>query len=178
MSATTFRVPGTPVGKGRVRFVRKTGRTFTPTKTARFEERVAFFAEAAGLPLLSGPVELSVVARDGEDDSEELRSQPIEVLNAPPVIVSQPGEFAPDGTYRYQLVVEDSDGDRSFRYQLLAGPPGMQFDAADGQVRWTPRQDQAGSHPVKLSVTDRAGGNVTQTFQLDLAFQPAASPAY
>lgn len=36
----TFTVPGTPVGKGRPRFVRATGRTYTPEKTSNFETLV------------------------------------------------------------------------------------------------------------------------------------------
>lgn len=36
----TFSVPGEPVGKGRPRFVRATGRTYTPEKTANFETLV------------------------------------------------------------------------------------------------------------------------------------------
>lgn len=35
-----FTVPGDPVGKGRPRFVRATGRTFTPQKTASYENLV------------------------------------------------------------------------------------------------------------------------------------------
>ena len=35
-----FTIPGTPVGKGRPRFVRATGRTFTPEKTASYENLV------------------------------------------------------------------------------------------------------------------------------------------
>ena len=37
-----FTVPGEPVGKGRPRFVRDTGRTYTPEKTANFETLVRF----------------------------------------------------------------------------------------------------------------------------------------
>lgn len=40
MSAITFTVPGEPVGKGRPRFVRATGRAYTPQKTANFETLV------------------------------------------------------------------------------------------------------------------------------------------
>lgn len=36
----TFSVPGEPVGKGRPRFIRETGRTYTPEKTANFETLV------------------------------------------------------------------------------------------------------------------------------------------
>lgn len=38
--AIHFTVPGEPVGKGRPRFVRETGRTYTPLKTANFETLV------------------------------------------------------------------------------------------------------------------------------------------
>lgn len=38
--AISFTVPGEPVGKGRPRFVRATGRTYTPEKTANFETLV------------------------------------------------------------------------------------------------------------------------------------------
>ena len=36
-----FTIPGEPVGKGRPRFVRATGRTFTPAKTATYENLIA-----------------------------------------------------------------------------------------------------------------------------------------
>jgi len=35
-----FEVPGEPTGKGRPRFVRQTGRTYTPEKTATYENLV------------------------------------------------------------------------------------------------------------------------------------------
>jgi len=36
----TFTIPGEAVGKGRPRFIRATGRTYTPEKTARYENLV------------------------------------------------------------------------------------------------------------------------------------------
>lgn len=36
----SFTVPGDPIGKGRPRFVRATGHTYTPPKTKEYEERV------------------------------------------------------------------------------------------------------------------------------------------
>lgn len=38
---------GEPVGKGRPRFSRKSGAVYTPEKTARFEERLAWAAQQA-----------------------------------------------------------------------------------------------------------------------------------
>lgn len=53
---TTFEIPGEPVAKGRPRFNKKSGATYTPKQTASFENRVALFAREAGVPLLDGPV--------------------------------------------------------------------------------------------------------------------------
>lgn len=49
---------GEPVGKGRPRFVKATGRAFTPEKTVRFEDRLSMAAQLAmnGRPLLEGPL--------------------------------------------------------------------------------------------------------------------------
>ena len=40
--AQTVTIPGEPVGKGRPRFNRRTGRPFTPAKTVEFEKRIGW----------------------------------------------------------------------------------------------------------------------------------------
>ena len=54
---------GEPIGKGRPRF-RLNGAPYTPDKTARYEERLAWTAQAvmAGRPLLEGALEVKVYA--------------------------------------------------------------------------------------------------------------------
>ena len=42
-----FTVPGKPIGKGRARFARATGRAFTPAKTVNYEGLVALAAAGA-----------------------------------------------------------------------------------------------------------------------------------
>jgi Holliday junction resolvase RusA-like endonuclease len=56
---------GVPVGKGRPRFVKSTGRAFTPEKTARFEDRLSIAAQIAmdGRPPLDGPLAVEVEIR-------------------------------------------------------------------------------------------------------------------
>lgn len=56
---------GEPVGKGRARFVKATGRAYTPEKTVRFEDRLSIVAQDAmdGRPLLEGPLQVDVVSR-------------------------------------------------------------------------------------------------------------------
>ena len=53
-------VPGEPRGKGRPRFVRATGRTYTPAETEQAEGDVLTVWMAAGRPRIDGPVCLTV----------------------------------------------------------------------------------------------------------------------
>jgi len=64
-SHVSFSVPGEPVAKGRPRFARvgQNVRTFTPQKSARFEDRVRLCAINAGVEAIEGPVSLAVIAR-------------------------------------------------------------------------------------------------------------------
>lgn len=61
-----FVVPGVPVGKGRPRFVRATGRAFTPTKTVSYEAQLKHYAHEAmtlaGYKPFEGPLRLTVQA--------------------------------------------------------------------------------------------------------------------
>ena len=59
-----IRMDGQPVGKGRPRFSRATGTVYTPEKTARYEERLAWAAQSvmAGKPLLTEALEVTVRA--------------------------------------------------------------------------------------------------------------------
>lgn len=56
-----FDVPGKPQGKGRPRFTRS-GHTYTPDRTAEYEERVKFAYKQAGGGKLSGFVSADILA--------------------------------------------------------------------------------------------------------------------
>ena len=55
---------GQPVGKGRPRFSRASGTVYTPEKTARYEERLAWAAQMVmtGKPLLTGGLQVDIEA--------------------------------------------------------------------------------------------------------------------
>ena len=55
---------GDPVPKGRPRFNRKTGATYTPEKTATYENRLAWAAQSVmrGRPLLTGALDVRIVS--------------------------------------------------------------------------------------------------------------------
>ena len=60
----TIVLAGAPMGKERVRFVKATGRTFTPERTVNYESRLALAAQQAmaGRPLLNGPLVVDIIA--------------------------------------------------------------------------------------------------------------------
>ncbi len=55
---------GTPTGKGRPRFSRKSGHAYTPEKTRTYEDNLAYIAQAAmhGRDLFEGPLQVDVRA--------------------------------------------------------------------------------------------------------------------
>lgn len=64
MTDYIFRVAGEPVGKGRPRFNTKTGRAYTPDKTARYENlvRISFENAYPGHDLITGAIDLTILA--------------------------------------------------------------------------------------------------------------------
>lgn len=59
-----IRLDGAPQGKGRPRFVRSSGRAFTPAATRSYEAALRYAAQVAmgNRPPLTGPVEVAVYA--------------------------------------------------------------------------------------------------------------------
>jgi Holliday junction resolvase RusA-like endonuclease len=53
-------IPGKPQGKDRPRFVRATGRVYTPAETLRAEERIRAAWREAGGPVWGGPLSVFV----------------------------------------------------------------------------------------------------------------------
>jgi hypothetical protein len=111
-------------------------------------------------------VEVSVIARDDQGESEPLASPRIEVMNAAPVITSQPDSLG-DGVFAYHVSAKDADED-PLHYGLGKVPEGMTVASDSGDVRWTPREDQAGVHAVEIWVEDPQGARATQRFELTI----------
>jgi len=122
-------------------------------------------------------IQLTVRASDGADSSAWWREDSLPVANADPRITSIPGDFEADGSFRYPIVVDDPDGDRSYRYEVRQAPSGMQIDAVSGTLQWTPSPGQSGIHPVVIAVDDRHGGVAVQEFDVSVRFEDSAPPA-
>jgi len=125
-------------------------------------------------------IRVQVVASDGESESDAAWSGVLLVGNAAPEIVSTPSGVTAGEAFRYQLEARDPEGDRSLRYQLRKGPEGMTLNPVLGELRWQPRAEQAGVHPVEIAVEDSQGGRSVQVFELTVgpsAAPPPAAPA-
>jgi len=127
-------------------------------------------------------VQVSVVATDGSDESNAVRSIPIQVGASDLKIVSSPKGGVEDGLFAYQVEVQDG-GRRSLRYRLAKGPQGMSIDALSGEIVWHPANDQGGSHPVEVVVEDPQGAHASQSFEVSVTLDagtaqpaPAAKP--
>ncbi len=92
------------------------------------------------------------------------------VQNYNPVIYSEPvADGMATSFYSYQVRATDPNLN-TLSYSLAAAPDGMAIDAASGTITWTPLG--RGVFPVKVEVSDGAGGKATQEFTVDVAGLP------
>jgi hypothetical protein len=111
-------------------------------------------------------VAVRLVPSDGEDEGEPFEVPEVEIANAAPRIVSEPGATDPDGVFRYRVAAEDIDEDLPLRFRLEQGPEGMTVDEQTGLVEWSPAGEQSGRHAIEIVVQDSRGASGTQSFEL------------
>lgn len=93
---------------------------------------------------------------------------------APPVFDSSPPTSAEcDRLYQYDL---RATSPTPVSFAAVSVPEGLSVDAATGEVRWTPRQEQVGPQPVVLAVTN-ASGTSEQRFSVEVACTRPPLPA-
>ncbi len=112
-------------------------------------------------------ITLKVTPDDGKRKGNPI-SVVITVANSSPVIHRSQATFRIDGnSYSYQVKATDPDGD-PLTYSLKSAPSGMTIDSSSGLVKWNVPADFKGKAPVTISVTDGQGGEVMQSFTLDI----------
>jgi hypothetical protein len=122
-------------------------------------------------------IEVEVMASDGEQASEAVRSFEIVIGNAPPKIAGIPNAVKDGDAFKYQFEAEDPDGDRSLRYSLTKAPAGMTIDPIFGLATWRPTADQVGDQAIEVSVRDSNGATTTLSFSVAVSMSeptPAA----
>lgn len=88
--------------------------------------------------------------------------------NERPKIVSLPPDRAiADTTYAYNPLAEDPDGDE-LTWSLVAAPRGLSIDSHSGTIRWTPDDQQLGTHVVTVMVSDPLLGQASQRFEIQV----------
>ncbi|MFQ5584519.1 MAG: putative Ig domain-containing protein, partial [Calditrichia bacterium] len=121
----------------------------------------------------SGQYQLTAILKDGAGGSAK-QSFTITVNN-----VNRPPEFealsAPSGTenseLRIGLTARDPDKEDEGKLEITAVrlPEGALFDAATGEIVWTPTFEQSGSYEIELQVRDSFGASDNLRFSVEIA---------
>jgi hypothetical protein len=135
---------------------------------------------AAGSVRRGDRIQVGVTPRDARgNEGTEVLSDVVRVENSPPQITSKP-PFSLAGTdvYEYAMQVEDPDGDRPLRFELVRGPSGMKIDLVTGRLIWQIPTQAIGNHDIEVLVTDPFGGEARQSYavKVDVEQPPAARP--
>ena len=88
--------------------------------------------------------------------------------NRAPEFLSTPPLTAQEGkAYRYAPMLDDLDGDL-LDFEATVKPEGMRVSPSSGAVFWVPGEQSAGKHAVTLRASDGRGGQVEQSWQIDV----------
>lgn len=112
-------------------------------------------------------VKLDVVPFDGEDEGQSFDCSEFEILNAPPIFISQPPESFRTTEYSYQAIAEDPD-EEEVVYDLTKGPAGMTINPASGLIRWPVPGNLDGEFEVRIEARDPEGLAAHQEYLLRL----------
>ncbi|MFZ3136879.1 MAG: putative Ig domain-containing protein [Thermodesulfovibrionales bacterium] len=123
-------------------------------------------------PHIEGPVKrgdkisIKITPFDGEDYGRAVVLQR-EMVNMPPMIIEDKKYTFNGNIYTYQVNATDADGD-TLTYILKKAPPGMTINPSTGLIKWNVPPDFKGRSQFIVAVTDGHGGEVTQSFTLEI----------
>ena len=106
-----------------------------------------------------------VTPYDAAGPGRFLVSEPLVLLNRPPVITSSPTGPTPQGLFEYAVTATDPDND-PLTYKLETAPPGMTIEAKTGRISWQMASSLTGPQQVRISVDDGQQGEAFQEFTL------------
>lgn len=121
-----------------------------------------------------GTTIVRLVARDpaGAGSIQEYSLTVLAANNAPVISSTPPANVAVGGTYRYDVLATDADGE-FLTYELVNAPAGMLMDGV-GRIFWIATTADTGSNAVEVKVTDPRGGSVTQLFDITVEVDTVA----
>ena len=147
------------------------GLTSTPSSGMRINPATGAIRWLDAVP---GEYAVQITASDGEetlthDLTVEVAEPPVPPANKVPVIQAVVVGNATAGE-AFTLTISGSDEDPwdagNLTFTLVSGPAGMVV-SADGTVLWLPTDDQVGTHPVVVSLSDSKNAT-TQDFDVDV----------
>ncbi|MFZ1731800.1 MAG: putative Ig domain-containing protein [Bacteroidota bacterium] len=116
-----------------------------------------------------GPHDVSVTASNQSGSDTQSFQVIVSASASGPKITSTAVVEAEAGKqYSYQVT---TDGTPPITYALVEKPTGMIIEPGRGTVMWTPSRAQAGSHPVRVTVTNSAGTG-EQSYTLEVYKTP------
>jgi len=141
--------------------------------TYRWEKNGVVLAEERAEVLEGGrfkkgdSIAVTVTPDDRESQGSSKRSEPITILNSPPIIVSSPPTSVEENDYIYQVKAYDPDND-SISFALKSAPERMEIDKETGLIRWAIRGQDRGTHSIEIEASDKEGAKSFQRFVLNV----------
>jgi len=115
-------------------------------------------------------IKVTVIPNDGETSGTAKSSEPIQVVNSPPIITSSPSNGTNGNTYSYQVKADDPDNDPVI-FSLRTAPKGMEIDKETGLIRWEIQKGDRGAQPIEIEASDGEGAKSFQKFTLTVDFR-------
>lgn len=96
-------------------------------------------------------------------------SHSIDIVNAPPTFTTDPPTLAGVGAaWTYEPRVSDPGSD-NVSISLVERPNGMEYDAREGTIRWTPTVADIGTASFTIRALDDDGDEALQTGEIEVA---------
>ncbi len=108
---------------------------------------------------------VGVTPYDAGGPGRFLVSEPILLLNRPPLITSSPTAPTAQGSFEYVMAATDPDGD-PLTYKLETAPSGMTIEAGTGRISWQMGASLTSPQQVRVGVDDGHQGQAFQEFTL------------
>jgi len=128
----------------------------------------------AGAYQTGDDIQVKITPEDGYGKGHTYTSRSLNMLNAAPVITSQPPKSFEAMEYTYQVEVTDVDNSE-LTFTLEDEPEGMTIDAETGMIVWPLAEVEAGEYQIKIVVTDPDGSTGGQEFTLNLSKRRAVT---
>lgn len=110
-------------------------------------------------------ISVTLIPDDREIMGAPKKSEPVKILNSPPVIISSPPTFIEGTKYIYQVKANDPDND-PVTFALKSGPKGMRIDPKSGLLQWEIHKEDKGTHSIEIEVSDNEGAKSYQQYTL------------